>query len=97
MGGFLTKKWLNKTEPKSQELQTWSEMKYKRFIDVSGGWGVYQNLLKVIHEIAQNHNVSIANICSKYILDNRLVAGIIIGARLGQSNHIEDNINILKT
>ena len=97
MGGFLTKKWLNKTEPKSQELQTWSEMKYKRFIDVSGGWGAYQNLLKVIHEIAQNHNVSIANICSKYILDNRLVAGIIIGARLGQSNHIEDNINILKT
>ena len=97
MGGFLTKKWLNKTEPKSQELQTWSEMKYKRFIDFSGGWGAYQNLLKVVNKISHNHNVSIANICSKYILDNELVAGIIIGARLGQSNHIEDNINTLKT
>ena len=97
MGGFLTKKWLNKKEPRAQELQTWSEMKYKRFIDASGGWGAYQNLLKVIRQIAQGHNVSIANICSRYILDNPLVAGIIIGARLGQSNHIEDNLNILKT
>ena len=97
MGGFLTKKWLNKKEPRAQELQTWSEMKYKRFIDASGGWGAYQNLLKVIHQIAQGYNVSIANICSRYILDNPLVAGIIIGARLGQSNHIEDNLNILKT
>ena len=97
MGGFLTKKWLNKKEPGADELQTWSEMKYKRFIDASGGWSAYQNLLKVIHQIANDHHVSIANICSRYILDNQLVAGIIIGARLGQSNHIDDNLNILKT
>jgi len=97
MGGFLTDKWLDKQEPNAQELKTWSEMKYKRFIDVSGGWDAYQNLLKVVNKVSQNHNVSIANICSKYILDNPLVAGIIIGARLGQNNHIEDNLNILKT
>ena len=65
MGGFLTKKWLNKSEPKQENLNTWSEMKYKRFIDESGGWDRYQNLLRVINEIALNHNASIANICSK--------------------------------
>ena len=97
MGGFLTDKWLNKKEPRTEELQTWSEMKYKRFIDATGGWNTYQNLLKVINQIANDHHVSIANICSRYILDNPLVAGIIIGARLGQSNHIDDNLNILKT
>ena len=97
MGGFLTNKWLNKNEPKPENLKTWSEMKYKRFIDESGGWDAYQNLLNVVNQIAQNNDVSIANICSRYILENPLVAGIIIGARLGQNNHIEDNLNILKT
>ena len=97
MGGFLTNKWLNKNEPKSENLKTWSEMKYKRFIDESGGWDAYQNLLNVVNQIAQNNDVSIANICSRYILENPLVAGIIIGARLGENNHIKDNLNILKT
>ena len=97
MGGFLTNKWLNKNEPKPEDLKTWSEMKYKRFIDESGGWDAYQNLLNVVNQIAQNNDVSIANICSRYILENPLVAGIIIGARLGENNHIKDNLNILKT
>ena len=97
MGGFLTNKWLNKNEPKPENLKTWSEMKYKRFIDESGGWNAYQNLLNVVNQIAQNNDVSIANICSRYILENPLVAGIIIGARLGENNHIKDNLNILKT
>ena len=97
MGGFLTNKWLNKNEPKPEDLKTWSEMKYKRFIDESGGWDAYQNLLNVVNQIAQNNDVSIAYICSRYILENPLVAGIIIGARLGKYNHIKDNLNILKT
>jgi len=97
MGGFLTDKWLNKTEPRTRDLHTWSEMKYKRFIDTAGGWGAYQNLLNVIHQIAKNYNVSIANICSRYILENPHVAGIIIGARLGENDHIDDNQKILKT
>ena len=97
MGGFLTNKWLNKNEPKPENLKTWSEMKYKRFIDESGGWDAYQNLLNVVNQISQNNDVSIANICSRYILENPLVAGIIIGARLGENNHIKDNLNILKT
>ena len=58
MGGFLTDKWLDKQEPNAQELKTWSEMKYKRFIDVSGGWDAYQNLLKVINKIKKDPNIS---------------------------------------
>ena len=97
MGGFLTDKWLNKTEPRTRDLHTWSEMKYKRFIDTSGGWSAYQNLLNVIDQVAKNSNVSIANICSRYVLGNPNVAGIIIGARLGENDHIDDNQKILKT
>ena len=95
-GGFLTDKWLGKKEPEKEGLATWSEMKYKRFIDISGGWDVYQNLLKVIKQIANAHNVSIANISTKYCLQNPFVAAVIIGARLGKSEHLKDNFRMLK-
>ena len=95
MGGFLTQKWLGKSEPTQESLKTWSEMKYKRFIDASGGWEGYQNILGVVDSIAKDHNASIANICSKFVLDNPTVSSIIIGARLGESDHIQENTKIL--
>ncbi|MFC4723559.1 aldo/keto reductase [Geojedonia litorea] len=94
-GGFLTDKWLDKPEPSTNELSTWSEMKYKRFIDAAGGWEVYQHLLKSVKQVADKHRVSIANIASRTILENPEVASIIIGARLGKSEHIADNKRIL--
>ena len=92
-GGFLTDKWLGKKEP--IELSTWSEMKYKRFIDVAGGWDLLQNMLQTLRKIADKHNASIANISTRYILENPSVAAVIIGARLGVSAHIEENLRML--
>ncbi len=90
-GGFLSEKWLDKAEPNQSESLTWSQMKYKRFIDSAGGWEKFQSLLKSLQTIAQKHGVGIANIASKYIMDQPAVAGVIIGARLGQSEHIAEN------
>ncbi len=90
-GGFLSEKWLGKSEPSLNESLTWSQMKYKRFIDAAGGWGKFQSLLKSLDSIAKKYNVSIANIASKYMLDQPAVAGVIIGARLGKSEHIMEN------
>jgi aryl-alcohol dehydrogenase-like predicted oxidoreductase/enamine deaminase RidA (YjgF/YER057c/UK114 family) len=94
-GGFLTDKWLGKKEPTSDELTTWSEMKYKRFIDVAGGWESYQHLLETVKEIANRHGVSLANISTRFILENPAVAAVIVGARLGHSEHIMDNVKML--
>ncbi len=94
-GGFLTDKWLGKPEPSMKELTTWSQMKYKRFIDTAGGWAQYQNVLQTVKEIAVKHKASIANISSRFILENPAVAAVIVGARLGESEHIEDNSNML--
>ncbi|MEQ9169081.1 MAG: aldo/keto reductase [Fulvivirga sp.] len=94
-GGFLTEKWLGKPEPKIDSLETWSEMKYKRFIDAAGGWEPYQNLLKVVKKVADKHQVSMANIASRYILEGEHVAAVIVGARLGKSEHIADNAKLL--
>lgn len=91
-GGFFSERWLNQPEPAQHELSTWSLMKYKRFIDIVGGWDLFQRLLGTLHHIAQKHQVSIANIASRCILDTPGVTSVIIGARLGESSHLESNL-----
>ena len=95
-GGFLTEKWLGKPEPSIEDLDNWSLMKYKRFIDAAGGWDLFQNLLKTVKHVADRHDVSIANVACRYILDQPSVGGIIIGARLGKSEHIRDNLRLFQ-
>ncbi|MEP2772417.1 MAG: aldo/keto reductase [Fulvivirga sp.] len=94
-GGFLTDKWLDKPEPAPEDLETWSEMKYKRFIDAAGGWEPYQELLKATRKVADRHDVSIANIASRFMLEGEHVAAVIVGARLGKSEHIDENKRLL--
>ena len=55
-GGYLTDKWLGKKEPENlnESNNTWMEMKYKRFIDEWGGWNLFQDLLIVLRQIADN-------------------------------------------
>ena len=93
-GGFLSKKWLGQKEPKISDDLNWSQMKYKRFIDVTGGWKKFQNLLETLDELSKKNNTSISNISSRYILEDPNVASVIIGARLGESDHISDNKKI---
>lgn len=91
LGGLLSDKYYKKTEPRSSELNTSSLKKYKRFIDAWGPWSLFQELLEVCHQIGAKHNVSIANVATRYILDKPAVAGVIVGCRLGISEHIEDS------
>jgi len=93
-GGFLTNKWLGKAEPKLDEDLTWSQMKYKRFIDTAGGWAHFQELLQVLDKIAKTHQVSIPNVATRFMLEQQAVASVIIGARLGESSHLEDNAKL---
>lgn len=85
-GGFLTDRWLDKPEPAT--LATWSQMKYKRFVAVAGGWDALQRVLRAARGIADRHDVTIANVACRYVLEQPGVAAIIIGARLGHSEHI---------
>ena len=95
-GGFLTERWLDRTEPDWDRLETWSEMKYGRFIREAGGWAALQDLLRVVNEVAQRHQVSMANIACRYILDQPAVGGVIIGARLGVSENRRDNLRLFQ-
>jgi len=91
-GGFLSEKWLGQTEP--LEISDWSKMKYKRFIDTAGGWDAYQNVLAAAAEVARKHGSSVANVATRWVLEHEAVAGVIIGARLGEARHSEDNLKL---
>jgi aryl-alcohol dehydrogenase-like predicted oxidoreductase/enamine deaminase RidA (YjgF/YER057c/UK114 family) len=91
-GGFLSEKWLGKPEP--QEIPDWSRSKYKRFIDVAGGWQAFQGILAAASAISRKHGVSISNIATRWVLEHEAVAAAIVGARLGESEHRDDNLKV---
>ena len=92
-GGFLSDAWVGKAEPSEKELSSnWSRMKYMRFIRIFGGWPLFQELLEVLQNIAEKHSVSISNVAVRWVLDQPYVAAVLVGARLGLSEHIEDNL-----
>ena len=91
-GGFLSEKWVDKPEPRT--IPDWSKMKYKRFIDTAGGWDAFQGILGAAAEIAKKHGVSVSNVATRWVLGHASVAGVIVGARLGEAVHTEDNLRL---
>jgi len=94
LGGFLSEKYFGREEPTGAQLDTLSLQKYKNMIDAWGGWNLFQELLAVLDAIAKKHNVSIANVATRYILDKPAVAGVIIGVRLSIAEHKSDNARV---
>ena len=109
-GGFLSERWLGQSEPPLDDRLTWSQMKYRRFIDQAGGWDRFQILLRALQEVAEElaeddaepvqggkrRTPTLANVACRYILDCPEVAGIIVGARPGGELHIEENLALLE-
>jgi aryl-alcohol dehydrogenase-like predicted oxidoreductase len=93
-GGLLSEKYLGQPEPGYGVLNTASLQKYKQMVDAWGGWGLFQELLRVLKQIADKHEVSIANVAVRSILDRPAVAGVIVGVRLGVTDHRSDNARV---
>ena len=91
-GGFLSERWLGAEAP--AEVADWSKMKYRRFIDAVGGWGALQSVLGVASAIGRKHGVSVSNVATRWVLEQPAVAAVIIGARLGESEHRADNLRL---
>jgi aryl-alcohol dehydrogenase-like predicted oxidoreductase/enamine deaminase RidA (YjgF/YER057c/UK114 family) len=89
-GGWLTERWLGQPEPDWERTGTWSQMKYGRFIRAAGGWAAFQQVLVAASHVAARRNTSVANVASRFILEQPGVAAVIIGARLGERDHIAD-------
>ncbi|CAE6482190.1 unnamed protein product [Rhizoctonia solani] len=58
-----------------------------------GTWSLFQSLLRVLRTIGDRHGgVSIANVATRWVLEHSFVGAVIIGARLGVSEHTRDNL-----
>ena len=88
-GGLLSERWLGRPEPEA--LPDWSKSKYKRFVDAIGGWSLFQGILAAADAVARRHGVSISNVATRWVLDHPAVAAVIVGARLGENQHRDDN------
>ena len=93
-GGLLSDRWLDAPAPPIDESLTWSQMKYRRFIEEAGGWGRFQRVLRAARRVADRYGASIANVAVRYVLEQPAVAGVIVGARPGQHSHLEDNLRL---
>jgi aryl-alcohol dehydrogenase-like predicted oxidoreductase/enamine deaminase RidA (YjgF/YER057c/UK114 family) len=93
-GGLLTEKWHGRPRPAANEVTDWSTLKYLRFVDVMGGWKQLQDILDCLAMVARKHNVSIANVATRWVLEQAAVAAVIIGARLGDREHRTDNLRV---
>lgn len=94
-GGLLTERWLGRDEPEwDDHSTTWSLNKYRRFVEQAGGWAPYQRLLTTLGKIAEKHGCSIANVATRAVLDTPGVGGVIVGARLGESEHVDDTLKV---
>lgn len=91
-GGFLSGKWLGAPEPAA--VADWSKMKYRRFLQAAGGWDAFQTVLAAAAQVARKHGVSVSNVATRWVLEQRRVAGVIIGARLGEAVHAADNLRL---
>ncbi|KAI9647641.1 hypothetical protein NHQ30_004026 [Ciborinia camelliae] len=92
-GGFLADKWVGKSAPNLFDLDmTPSHRKYLEMITIWGGWKLFQELLEVLAAIGSEHNVSVSNVAIRWVLDHDYVGAVIIGARMGISEHIDENL-----
>ncbi len=93
-GGLLSESYLDLPEPTESKLNTLSLRKYYQVIVQWGGWKLFQELLQELKNLADRHGVSLANVATRAILDRPAVGGVIVGTRLGVSEHIADTAHV---
>ncbi len=94
-GGFLSERWLGKPAP-VRDLANRSLAKYKLIIEDFGGWGLFQQLLEVLSQVAAAHEVDIASVATRAILDRDQVAAAIVGAVNATHLHAHTQIGGLR-
>jgi len=77
-------------------MLTQDDIQYHGVIQAWGDWSLFQELLELLSSIAHNHSskgtrTSISNVATRWVLDFPYVGAVIVGARMGISEHTADN------
>ena len=89
VGGLLANRWLRQPPPTELQLIAAPQLrKYFRQVEAwsRGSWALFQQLLEALHAPATRlgPEATIARVATRWVLDQPAVAGVILGARLGQ-------------
>lgn len=79
LGGFLSEKWMGKSEPALEQLTNRSLVKYKLIIDSACGWEEFQKRLFMLKDIADNYRCDIANIAIAALVQGGRADAVIVG------------------
>jgi aryl-alcohol dehydrogenase-like predicted oxidoreductase len=78
----VTSRYAGEPDPgPAVDLENRSLTKYKLIVEEVGGWGRYQDFLDVVADVADKHDVSIANVATRYVLEKPGVCAAIVGSR----------------
>lgn len=69
-------------------------IQYFDMITTWASWSDFQSLLQRLKHIADKHHVDLTNVATRWVLDRPAVAVVIVGTRLGVSEHIESNLKV---
>lgn len=94
LGGFMSEKWLSVSLLTQEHLTTTSLRKYARFIMEAGGWAVFLGLLEFLKGVGDRIKATISQVAMAWVLAQPQVSGVLIGQRLGVSNHIAENQDV---
>ena len=90
-GGFFSADWLGTPEP-FEPLVNRSLTKYKLIIEDFGGWDLFQELLQAMKNIGDKHDVTVALVALRWVLDQPNVGGAIVGAT--SARHVDENLKV---
>lgn len=92
-GGFLSRRFVGAPDP-AAPLANRSLVKYRLIIEEAGGWAHFQALLAELDRIARKHDATIANVATRFVLDQGQVTAVILGAR--DARHLPETLRSLE-
>ncbi|KAI1472224.1 aldo/keto reductase [Daldinia caldariorum] len=73
--------------------------KMTRYFDMILSWGTwkeFQALLESLSTTAHKHGVSLTNVATRWVLQQPAVGAVIVGTRLGISDHVAENLKVFE-
>jgi aryl-alcohol dehydrogenase-like predicted oxidoreductase len=86
-GGLLSDYWVDRPAPdlRSGPVSTRPRhcaqlQKYLRWVELWGGWALFQALLRALRGVGRRHGVSLAAVARRWVLDQPAVRSIVVCA-----------------
>lgn len=61
-----------------------------------GTWDDFQVLLERLSKVALKHGASLTNVATRWVLQQPAVGAVIVGTRLGVSDHVDENLKVFE-